>query len=460
MMHRLSDSLKNMGTHTPKHITTKDPEFEELRAVYQSYSHECREVKLLARRLQDDIRIMSKAYVDFGMELERYFLATGDPMGPLFRSYTFLIRDQMRAIEFGLGDTVSAMELATNVNEGFRRRISHRDDVRSDMDRWFKYREKGHREEQKYTDYMKQYEEVNTLLKSELRTLRENQWKFKDNHLRKLVTLQSEAFRLLAQGSQELEVGLNLRGQTWGSQGQGIGQGIVQQPYIGQNQPSYLVQPGQQGQFIGQSQQLPVGGGVGGGGISSGVQQSLPISSGWDESKRDYSGNNFDRDRALDRERELDRERDIDRERSYERDRNFDRDRNLDRERQSWVPGSIPQQNWQQQQQFQQYPGGGGISSGVGQQQFGGLGQQQLGGAGGTSGLQSGTLPILGKYLQSGGLQNVHIGSGGNMYPTRGGGFVPATTLSDVGGGVQPSSSAISSGVQPSSTSGTTTTAQ
>jgi hypothetical protein len=82
---------------------------------------------------------MGKAYVDFGMELERYFLATGDQMGPLFRSFTypgscvvlclpeylrFLLRDQFRAVELGLGDTISAMELGANVNEGLRVRLT------------------------------------------------------------------------------------------------------------------------------------------------------------------------------------------------------------------------------------------------------------------------------------------------------------------------------------------------
>jgi hypothetical protein len=55
-MKKLSSSIRRMSDHSPKHIATKDPEFEELRAVYISYSHECREVKLLAKRLQDDIR--------------------------------------------------------------------------------------------------------------------------------------------------------------------------------------------------------------------------------------------------------------------------------------------------------------------------------------------------------------------------------------------------------------------
>lgn len=55
-MKKLSSSIRRLSDHSPKHITTKDPEFEELRAVYFSYAHECREVKLLAKRLQDDIR--------------------------------------------------------------------------------------------------------------------------------------------------------------------------------------------------------------------------------------------------------------------------------------------------------------------------------------------------------------------------------------------------------------------
>jgi hypothetical protein len=74
------------------------------------------------------------------------------------------------------------------------------------MDKYWKYRERGHRDEQRYMDYVKQFEEVNTLLKMEMRylqpsilwvfsltllrcrTLKENQWRFKDVHLRKVTT--------------------------------------------------------------------------------------------------------------------------------------------------------------------------------------------------------------------------------------------------------------------------------
>jgi hypothetical protein len=422
-MHGFSDRIKHMGEHTPKHIDTKDPEFEELRAVYWSFAHECREVKLLAKRLQDDLRIMSKSYVDFGMETERYFLTTGDPMGPLFRSFTFLLRDQMRAVELGLGDTISAMELAINVNEGFRTRISHRDDVRENMDKWWKYREKGHKEEQKYMDYMKQYEEVNTLLKSELRTLRESTFRFKDIHLRKFIFLQRDAFRLLAQGAQELEVGLNLRPQqTFGQQfigGQvcGFQQGQVQQ------QPQQVESAGER--YGGAS---PVQGQSG-----SGIQGYQPERGGGYQQER---GGGYQQERGGGVQ-------------GYQQERGGGA---------TFNERNIGGTGWQQQQQGPvsssfnlQQPGtwstGGvsGVSGGMSGMNLGGVqGQQQIASSSSMS-LGGTNLPILSKYLNTGGINSLHVpqSTQTSLYPTIGGGFVPATSMggAEVGSGGRTTSS-------------------
>jgi len=185
--------------------TTRDEEFEELRERFSSFRKSVENIKSEAKKLQDECRTYGKLYVSLGGEIETFFNLNNDDHGRKYKAFSTSVQDAFSQLQAGIGEVVAGTEIMININDGLKKRISHRDELLLEMDVYEKNKDKDVKSKQKYDESVQKYEEVNAKLKGDLRdALRDGYPKFKE-HFARLLDAQRNGFKVMSRAAEDLE---------------------------------------------------------------------------------------------------------------------------------------------------------------------------------------------------------------------------------------------------------------
>jgi len=196
--------IKNTASGLTADPKKADPEFEDLRKQFKTYSDAVDKIKSGAEKLQDETRSWTKVYKSLGEDIDTFFKVDNKD-GQRFKEYVASVDSAANDLQSGIGEVVAGTEILININAGIWKRVDQRDGVTKDLIVAENSKDKDSKGKQKHDEAKQKFEEVNHKLKNDMKdTLTAGHPKFR-THFEKLIEAQKRAFKTMADAAERAD---------------------------------------------------------------------------------------------------------------------------------------------------------------------------------------------------------------------------------------------------------------